>query len=115
MGRQCQTFYPRLIELLAEKRDIHKSVMMYWIRSKLCYALLNPAYHVYEVPVRETVTSQSRAGCCSSVWAMFNKINKETCQQNRDIDIQNIMINIVTINFKLMTAAAYSLQRINSM
>ena len=40
MGRECQAFYSRLSELLAEKRNIHKSVMMHWIRSKLCYALL---------------------------------------------------------------------------
>ena len=32
MGRECQNFYSRLSELLAEKRDIHKSVMMHWIR-----------------------------------------------------------------------------------
>ena len=44
---------------------------------------------------------------------MFNKINKETFQQNSDID--DIIINIVTINCKLMTAAAYNLKRINSM
>ena len=40
MGEKCQAFYSRLSELLAEKRDIHKSVMMHWIRSKLCYVLL---------------------------------------------------------------------------
>ena len=34
MGRECQTFYLRLSELLAEKRDIHKSVIMHWIKSK---------------------------------------------------------------------------------
>ena len=33
-------FYSRLSGLLVEKRDIHKSVMMHWIRSKLCYRLL---------------------------------------------------------------------------
>ena len=31
------------------------------------------------------------------------------------IYIYNIIINIVTINYKLMTEAAYNLQRINSM
>ena len=40
MGRECQAFYSKLSELLAEKHDIHKSAMMHWIRSKLCYALL---------------------------------------------------------------------------
>ena len=40
MGRECLAFYSRLSELLAEKRNIHKSVIMHWIRSKLCYALL---------------------------------------------------------------------------
>ena len=39
MGRECQAFYSRLSELLAEKRNIHKSIMMHWIRSKLCYEL----------------------------------------------------------------------------
>ena len=34
MGRECQTFYLRLSELLAEKRNIHKSVIMHWIKSK---------------------------------------------------------------------------------
>ena len=38
-GRECQAFYSRLSELQAEKHDIRKSVMMHWIRSKLCYAL----------------------------------------------------------------------------
>ena len=40
MGRECQAIYSRLSDLLAEKRNIHKSVIMHWIRSKLCYALL---------------------------------------------------------------------------
>ena len=40
MGRECQAFYSKLSELLAEKRDIHKSVMMHCIRSKLCFILL---------------------------------------------------------------------------
>ena len=40
MGKECQAFYSRLSKLLVGKRDIHKSVMMHWIRSKLCYALL---------------------------------------------------------------------------
>ena len=34
MDKECQTFYLRLSELLAQKRDIHKSVIMHWIRSK---------------------------------------------------------------------------------
>ena len=40
MDRECQAFYSRLSELQAEKRDIQKSVMMPWIRSKQCYTLL---------------------------------------------------------------------------
>ena len=40
MGRQCEDFYSRMSEILAEKPAIHKSVMMHWIRSKLCYELL---------------------------------------------------------------------------
>ena len=36
-------------------------------------------------------------------------------QQNRDTHIHNVIINIVTVNCKLMTAAAYKLQSINSM
>ena len=35
MGRECQASYSRLSELLAKKHDIHKSVMMHWIRSNL--------------------------------------------------------------------------------
>ena len=31
MGRECPASYSRLNELLAEKRVIHKSVMMHWI------------------------------------------------------------------------------------
>ena len=40
MGITYQPFYSRLIELLAGNHEIHKSVMMHWIRSKLCYELL---------------------------------------------------------------------------
>ena len=40
MAAECQAFYSRLSELLAEKCDIHKSVMMRWIRSNLCFKLL---------------------------------------------------------------------------
>ena len=40
MGRECQAFYSRQSELLVVKRDVHKSVMIHWIRSKICYALL---------------------------------------------------------------------------
>ena len=40
MCREYQAFYSRLSELLVEKRDTHKSVMMHWIKSKLCYTFL---------------------------------------------------------------------------
>ena len=39
-GGMVRAFYSKLSALVAAKRDIHKSVMMHWIRSKLCYALL---------------------------------------------------------------------------
>ena len=38
--REYQAFFSKMSELLAGKRDIHKSVMMQCIRTKLCYALL---------------------------------------------------------------------------
>ena len=40
MGRDCQAFHSRLSKLIAEKCGIHRSVMMHWTRSKLCYAFL---------------------------------------------------------------------------
>ena len=40
MGRECQVFYSRLSELPVEKLNIRESVIMHWIRSKLCSALL---------------------------------------------------------------------------
>ena len=40
IGRECQAFYSRLSEILADKCAIHKSVKMHRIRSNLSYALL---------------------------------------------------------------------------
>ena len=57
MGRECRAFYIRLSELRAEKRDIHKSVMMHWIISNLCYPLLKSCLLCLQAPIREIVTS----------------------------------------------------------
>ena len=40
MGRECRTFYSRLSDLLSEKRDLAKSITMYRIQTKICFALL---------------------------------------------------------------------------
>ena len=40
MGRECHKFYSRLSDLLSEKRDLPKSVVPNWLRSKVCFALL---------------------------------------------------------------------------
>ena len=36
MGRECHKFYSRLSDLLSEKRDLPKSVVSNWVRSKVC-------------------------------------------------------------------------------
>ena len=41
MGRECKKFYSRLADLIAEKRDIAKSVAVNWIRTKISFALIN--------------------------------------------------------------------------
>ena len=40
MGRECHKFYSRLSDLLSEKRNLPKTVVANWIRSKVCFALL---------------------------------------------------------------------------
>ena len=40
MGRECHKFYSRLSDLLSEKRNLPKSVVANWVRSKVCFALL---------------------------------------------------------------------------
>ena len=39
MGRECQIFYAKLAELIADKRNSHKSLISTWIRTKICFAL----------------------------------------------------------------------------
>lgn len=46
---------------------------------------------------------------------MFNKMYTEAFQRNRDTHIHNKIIDIVTISCKLVTVAAYNLQRTDSM
>ena len=38
-GRECRTFYSRLAELIAGKRNVSKSIVISWIRTKLRFAL----------------------------------------------------------------------------
>lgn len=40
MGRECITFYSRLSELIADKKNIPISTAVTYIRTKLCFALL---------------------------------------------------------------------------
>ena len=40
MGRECHKFYSRLSDLLSEERDLPRSVVANWVRSKVCFALL---------------------------------------------------------------------------
>ena len=40
MGRKCHKFYSRLSDLLSEKRNLPKSVVANFVRSKFCFALL---------------------------------------------------------------------------
>ena len=40
-GCECRTFYSRLAELIAEKRNVSKSIVISWIRTKLRFALLH--------------------------------------------------------------------------
>ena len=40
MGRECNMFYSRLSQLISDKRNLSKSMIMNWIRTKVCFALL---------------------------------------------------------------------------
>ena len=40
MARECDAFYKRLAELLAEKRDLHQSIVTNWIRTRINFYLL---------------------------------------------------------------------------
>ena len=40
MGRECAKFYNRLAELISEKRKQNYSLIVSWIRRKICFALL---------------------------------------------------------------------------
>ena len=39
MARECQMFYSRLAEMLAEKRNMSKTIVSSWLRTKICFAL----------------------------------------------------------------------------
>ena len=43
MGREAQTFYKRLADLLSLKRDVPYSTLMGWLRCKLSFAILRSA------------------------------------------------------------------------
>ena len=43
MGREAQTFYKRLADLLSHKRDVPYSSLMGWLRCKLSFAILRSA------------------------------------------------------------------------
>ena len=40
MGRECQEFYSRLVQLISEKRDLPQWISSNWIRTKVCFGLL---------------------------------------------------------------------------
>ena len=40
MGRERNTCYSRLSQLISDKRNLLKSITMNWIRTKVCFALL---------------------------------------------------------------------------
>ena len=40
MGRECNTFYSRLSQLISDKTNLSKSITMNCIRTKVCFALL---------------------------------------------------------------------------
>ena len=40
MGRECNMFYSRLFQLISDKRNLSKSITMNWIRTKVCFELL---------------------------------------------------------------------------
>ena len=39
LGRECNTFYSRLSQLISEKRNLSKTTTTNWIRIKVCFAL----------------------------------------------------------------------------
>ena len=41
MGRECTKFYSKLAELLSDKRKESKSLTVNWLRTKVCFGLLN--------------------------------------------------------------------------
>ena len=43
MGREAQTFYKRLADMLAAKRETKYSKLMGWLRCKLCFAITRSA------------------------------------------------------------------------
>ena len=40
MGRECQEFHSRLVQLISEKRDLSQWISSNWIRTKVCFGLL---------------------------------------------------------------------------
>ena len=40
IGRECQNFYSRLEQMIAEKRDLSQSISSNYIRTKVCFGLL---------------------------------------------------------------------------
>ena len=40
IGRECNTFYSRLSQLISDNRNLSKTINMNWIRTKVCFALL---------------------------------------------------------------------------
>ena len=40
MGRECQTFYHRLDEMIAEKQNAKLPIVISWLRTKICFSLL---------------------------------------------------------------------------
>ena len=43
MGRECITFYNRLAKEIAEKQELHQSIVTNWLRTKIFVALLKSA------------------------------------------------------------------------
>ena len=53
MGRERNTFYSRLSQLISDKRNLLKSITMNWIRTKVCFALLKSS--LLNLPCSRTV------------------------------------------------------------
>ena len=43
VGRECNTFYSRLSQLISDKRNLSKLITMTWVKTKVCFALLKPS------------------------------------------------------------------------